>query len=280
MRRRKIYRLRGELAGHILWTQAELDAPIPGEDREFGGNVLTYEPIGPNVPQLEDFLPKTVTVDIKRFIARRAGFSCEACSIGGGFVRSFDRWEYDRRSGIRTLKRLMCLCKQCHIASIRKLTRPITLLDPRDVQMRRSHGWTHEQLQDYFSERLVAFDEILPIPWRSDISILTRIALLGLPKPGERIIIRYPRIKVRPPADRVPVRYDSSGARSIYKVVDRPEDYEAQLAEARRLWPLIGEVTADEVAAKAGIDKFVLYRALGSRQAARKSARSAKKPRS
>lgn len=131
--------------------------------------------------------------------------------------------------------------------------------------MRRSRGWTHERLQAHYDERRHDVAEILSFAWRSDISILGRLALIGLPEPDDRIIIKYPRPKVKPPADRIPVRFRHGTFDSIYKVVERPEVFEAALAEARRLWPLFDEIKTKEIAEKVGIREVILYNILGAR---------------
>lgn len=263
----------GVIAGHILWTQAELDTPIPGEDRVTGGNALEYEPVGPNIPTLESLISRIVELDVARFIVRRAGFACEACGRRT-FLRHLQRWDYDMRTGIRRLKRMMCLCKQCQIASVRKLTKPVTPLDPRDVQMRRNRGWTHEQLETYYAERRPVFEKILAASWRSDISILAHLALIDLPKPDDRLIIRYPRSKVKPPRDRIAVRFERDTFASPYRQIRSADDFAVKLAEARRLWPLVDKITADEIAEKVGISKFALYPRLGSRRASIKGKKS------
>jgi hypothetical protein len=263
----------GVIAGHILWTQAELDRPIPGEDRVTGGNALELEPVGPNIPTLASLISEIVELDVARFIVRRAGFACEACGRRT-FLRHLERWDYDMRTGIRRLKRMMCLCKQCQIASVRKLTKPASPTDTQDVQIRRNRGWTHEQLEAYYAERRPVFEEILAASWRSDISVLAHLALVDLPKPDDRIIIHYPRPAVKPPPDRMAIRFENKTFAARYREVRSAEDLEMNLAEARRLWPLIDELTAAEIAEKVRIPKFALYHKLGSRTASIKGKKS------
>ncbi|OZB22915.1 MULTISPECIES: hypothetical protein [unclassified Acidiphilium] len=254
-------------AGHILWTDDEVHTPIAGEDRSLGGNLLGYEPHGPTMPLLADLLDRDMFLDLKRLVVRRSEFKCEACGRTN-FQRPFDRWEYDKRSKIRTLRRLLCLCKQCHIASLRKFDRPLHPLDPRDAQMRRGRDITYEQLQVYAAEQQRIIEGLAKIKWRSDISILTQRAFAKLPAPNDRLIVNYPDPPVAPPADRIAVRFVARSLDSGYRRFTRLQSDAPAFAEAKRLWPLLKEYTADEISAITGIKLYRLHHVLGSRQVA------------
>lgn len=258
---------RSFVAGHILWTEDELHTPIVGEDRNLGGNLLGYEPHGPDLPLLFDLLVPSVFFDLKRFVVRRAGFKCEVCGRTN-FHRPFDRWVYDKRRKIRTLRRLMCLCKQCHIASLRKFDRPLHPLDPRDYQMRTFRGITHEQLEIYAAEQKKLHESLEKIKWKSDLSILTQRAYVGLPEPDDRLILNYPDPPIKPPADRIVVRFKTPGVNSPYRPFRSFTTEEPAMAEAKKLWPLLEEYTAKQISEITGIDLFRLHHTLGSRRVA------------
>lgn len=56
---------------------------------------------------------------LRRPITRRAGQACEVCRRGedrqaGRRLEVHERWHYDQASATQTLRRLICLCSDCH----------------------------------------------------------------------------------------------------------------------------------------------------------------------
>lgn len=256
----------GIVAGHALWTEAELNTPIPGEDRTLGGNILWYEPSGPSMPSLHDLLPLPIFFDLRRFVVRRAGHVCEVCGKIAS-PRQFERWEYNRKTRIRTIRRLICLCKQCQISSQRDLEgAPFNNHNALESQMRLYRGITYEQLLVYAAEQREIQRSYRAIRWRSDISLLTNLAFAELPPPSKTLIVNHPDPPVKPPPDRLPVRFLDAQVEAKYRLCVSEAEEEKVMAEARRLWPLISEYTPDQISEITGVDKFRLYKLLRSRQ--------------
>jgi hypothetical protein len=255
----------GEQCGHILWTQEELDTPIPAEDRAFGGPYLAYEPDGPNTPPIHDLMTDCMYVDIRRFAVRRAGMKCEVCGRSD-FLRLLDRWEYQFETKVRKLRRLMCLCKQCHISSLRNLDRPLSPIDQRDTRMRQRCGMTEAEFRDNFEAKKVLFETISQIEWKSDLSILSHLALLH---PGPTKASRHTPFKnmvfAKPPANRQAVRFDSTSNESEYKIVLNQTVMDTRLAEAKAMWACPDKYSVPEIAAKVGLHEVTLYKRFGRR---------------
>ncbi|MGC9272022.1 hypothetical protein [Acidiphilium sp.] len=257
----------GYAPGHALWTEAELKTPIPGEDRTFGGNLLWYEPFGPTMPSLHEIFSFYIFLDLRRFVVRRAGHVCEVCGKIA-FPRQFERWEYDEKTKIRTLRRLICLCKQCQISSQRDLEgAPFNNQNALESQMRLYRGITYEQLLVYAAEQRSLQKSYRAIRWRSDISLLTNLAFAELPQPSKTLIVNHPDPPVKPPPDRLPVRFFNVQVEAPYRLCHSEADEEKAMAEARRLWPLISEYTSDQISEITGVEKFRLHNVLGSRRA-------------
>lgn len=93
---------------------------LPGEDR-------TYKP-----GLFVDLIPTTCWFTnvrscvsprdwdrIRRMVTRRAGQTCEACGATEDraeqrWLEAHERWAYDAKRNIQSLRRLVCLCTDCH----------------------------------------------------------------------------------------------------------------------------------------------------------------------
>lgn len=98
----------------------ELPDLLPGEDR-------TYKP-----GLFVDLIPTTTWFTnvrscvtprdwdrIRRMVTRRAGYACEACGATEArearrWLEAHERWAYDAKNSIQSLRRLVCLCTDCH----------------------------------------------------------------------------------------------------------------------------------------------------------------------
>ena len=55
-------------------------------------------------------------------VYRRAGHACEVCGgredrAAGRRLEAHERWSYDERTGVLALRRLICLCNDCHLST-------------------------------------------------------------------------------------------------------------------------------------------------------------------
>jgi len=102
---------------------ARPDVPdlLPGDDREFGGTGLFVD----LVPSSCWFTNVRTCVSpqdwerLRRTITRRAGHRCEVCGAGedrgvSQWLEAHERWSYDAHNGVQSLRRLICLCTDCH----------------------------------------------------------------------------------------------------------------------------------------------------------------------
>ena len=98
----------------------ELPDLLPGEDRTFGSGLFV------------DLIPTTCWFTnvrscvaprdwerIRRMVTRRAGYTCEACGAAENradrrWLEAHERWKYDHRASTQSLRRLVCLCADCH----------------------------------------------------------------------------------------------------------------------------------------------------------------------
>jgi hypothetical protein len=97
---------------------------LPGEDRTFGAGLFI------------DMIPRScwftnvrtcVTPPqdwerLRHMITGRADRRCEACGAGEDrsvqrWLEAHERWAYDESAGVQVLRRLICLCSDCHLAT-------------------------------------------------------------------------------------------------------------------------------------------------------------------
>lgn len=96
---------------------------LPREDRTFGAGLFVDM-----VPRSCWFTNVRTCVSpqdwerLRNMIIRRAGQKCEACGAGEDrtvrrWLEAHERWAYDDRTGVQALRRLICLCSDCHLST-------------------------------------------------------------------------------------------------------------------------------------------------------------------
>jgi Domain of unknown function (DUF5710) len=105
--------------------QALPDIPelLPGEDREFGqGLFVDLVPSSCWFTNVRSCVAGRDWERLRRMVLKRAGHRCEACHRGQDreaqrWLEVHERWAYDERSRIQALRRVICLCTDCHTAT-------------------------------------------------------------------------------------------------------------------------------------------------------------------
>lgn len=93
---------------------------LPGEDRSFGSG-LFVDPVPSSCwfTNVRSCVDQSDWERLRRMILGRAGWRCEACGCGedrevSRWLEAHERWAYDERGGVQALRRLICLCSDCH----------------------------------------------------------------------------------------------------------------------------------------------------------------------
>jgi Domain of unknown function (DUF5710) len=105
--------------------QALPDVPdlLPGEDRSFGsGLFVDLVPSSCWFTNVRSCVSQRDWERLRRMITNRAGRRCEICHRGEDresrrWLEAHERWAYDDKTKVQTLRRLICLCTDCHTAT-------------------------------------------------------------------------------------------------------------------------------------------------------------------
>lgn len=175
---------------------ASPDVPdlLPGEDRSFGsGLFVDLVPSSCWFTNVRSCVSERDWERLRRMITRRAGLRCEVCGRGEDrerqrWLEAHERWSYDEAARVQTLRRLVCLCTDCHTATHIGLAglqgngqaaeahlAAVTGLSPRDVE---------RHVNDAFS----VWRARSAVNWTLDLSILIEagITLRRPPTAAER----------------------------------------------------------------------------------------------
>jgi len=121
---RRWYDPRPPTAGLQQWAASpEVPEVLPGEDRTFGSGLFVDM-----IPRSCWFTNVRTCVSprgwerLARMVYGRAGNRCEACGAepdraAGRRMEAHERWAYDEDTGVQALRRLICLCNQCHLST-------------------------------------------------------------------------------------------------------------------------------------------------------------------
>lgn len=105
--------------------QALPDVPdlLPGEDRNFGsGLFVDLVPSSCWFTNVRSCVGQRDWERLRRMIINRAGRRCEECHRGEDresrrWLEVHERWAYDDKAKVQALRRLICLCTDCHTAT-------------------------------------------------------------------------------------------------------------------------------------------------------------------
>jgi hypothetical protein len=121
---RRWYAPRPDMAGLARWmARPEVPELLPGEDRGFGpGLFVDLVPRSCWFTNVRSCVSEQDWERLRRMITARAGQRCEACHRpadreAGRWLEAHERWAYDDATRTQSLRRLICLCTDCHQAT-------------------------------------------------------------------------------------------------------------------------------------------------------------------
>lgn len=152
---------------------------LPGEDRTFGsGLFVDLVPRGCWFTNARSCIDERDWERIRRMVLARAQQRCEACGQGMDrqarrWLEVHERWAYDTHTRVQTLRRLICLCSNCHGATHFGLAQ-VKGTDPQArAHLATVTGMSRPALEAHIREAFTAWEARNKVIWSLDLGILS-----------------------------------------------------------------------------------------------------------
>lgn len=172
------------------WAAApEVPDLLPGEDRSLGSGLFVDL-----VPSTCWFTNVRSCVDardwerLRRMVTRRAGRRCEVCGAAEDraarrWLEVHERWVYDERTRVQALRRLVCLCTDCHTVTHFGLAQVRGLAGRAFAHLREVTGMTEAQARRHVDGAFAVWEARSRVAWTLDLSMLTAAGVRLAPPP-------------------------------------------------------------------------------------------------
>lgn len=212
---RRWYAPRPGIPGLERWAaQPDLPALLPGEDRTFGpGLFVDLVPSSCWFTNARSCISAQDWERVRRLVTTRAGRRCEACRRGedrsqGRWLEAHERWEYDTRARRQILRRLVCLCTDCHSTTHFGLAQLRGEAAQALTHLRAVTGMSRHTAEQHVSAAFAEWEQRSVVTWDLDLSLLTA-AGITLARPAAAADERpqaaaHALIRQGPPAPRPP----------------------------------------------------------------------------
>lgn len=191
---RRWYDPAGHTSGLQRWAALpELPEVLPGEDRGFGvGLFVDLVPASCWFTNVRSCVSHQDWERLRRMITRRAKHRCEACGRGEDrenrrWLEAHERWAYDSTAGVQTLRRLICLCTDCHQSTHFGHAQIKGRADAAFAHPRAVTGMSAQDADRHISQAFALWRARSAREWELDLSILTNARVTLAPPPPDRI---------------------------------------------------------------------------------------------
>jgi hypothetical protein len=111
-------------------------------------------------------------------ISRRAGQQCEACGASEDrtvqrWLEAHERWAYDERTGVQALRRLICLCSDCHLSTHLGYANVTGRADQALAHLRTVTGMTDAEVSSHVHAAGDLWTRRSARVWTLDLTMLT-----------------------------------------------------------------------------------------------------------
>jgi len=156
--------------------------PIPdklfGEDRNFGsGLFVDLVPKSAWFSNLRSCVTDSDWQRIRAMVVARAGNKCEICGAAPNrdqklWMEAHERWDYDEFFRTQTLRRLICLCTTCHLATHFGFAKTQHRDREAFAQLMRVNNWHADQAVGHINRAFKLWQKRSEIQWDLDVSML------------------------------------------------------------------------------------------------------------
>jgi Domain of unknown function (DUF5710) len=175
----------------------EVPATLPGEDRTFGrGLFVDLVPSSCWFTNVRTCLDQRDWERLRRMVVERAGHRCEACGRGraraeGRWLEVHERWLYREATAVQVLRRLICLCSDCHTATHMGLAGLRGIAEEAKAHLAAVNRWTPLQVEEHVAAAFELFAQRSRTDWRLDLQILDAagVRVTQAPSPDARVAV-------------------------------------------------------------------------------------------
>ncbi|MFI0219107.1 DUF5710 domain-containing protein [Streptomyces lydicus] len=162
------------------WAAAA-DVPdlLPGEERALGqGLFVDLVPSSCWFTNVRSCVAPRDWERLRRMITRRADMRCEACSAeedrdAKRWLEVHERWVYEDAARIQRLKRLICLCTDCHTVTHYGYAQVRGLEAKAFAHLVKVTGMSRAEARRHIDMAFTLWDVRSATTWTLDLSILT-----------------------------------------------------------------------------------------------------------
>ncbi|MBB0229314.1 DNA primase [Streptomyces calidiresistens] len=173
------------------WAAAP-DIPdlLPGEDRTLGhGLFVDLVPSTCWFTNVRSCVAPRDWERLRRMITRRAGMRCEICGAvedrdARRWLEAHERWVYDHPARRQTLKRLICLCTDCHTVTHFGYAQVRGLEERALAHLTRVTGMDRMTAREHVAAAFEVWEARSRVTWTLDLGILTDAGITLAPPPG------------------------------------------------------------------------------------------------
>jgi|GEM_PF-6343886 len=151
---------------------------LPNEDRSYGGNAFYVDMVPASAfhSNLRAMLPLAQWKELSTYVRARNHERCEICNSALR-LEAHERWHFDPQTRLQTLKRIMCLCKQCHLSVHIGLAGQLGLAQSIHAHIMEITGWTKKQLTEHVDGARDEWSKLSKGTWNIDVSMVQAIGM-------------------------------------------------------------------------------------------------------
>jgi hypothetical protein len=162
-----------------LQSWVALPTVLPGEDRTYGAG-LYVDPIPESCwfTNVRSCVDKADWDRLRRMVYARAENECEECGSQKDpqqqvWLEAHERWSYDTVTRTQTLRRLVCLCSRCHLATHYGFAQVTGRVDEALFQLMDVNDWTLQAASAHVDDAARLWAERSRYDWDLDLTMLT-----------------------------------------------------------------------------------------------------------
>jgi hypothetical protein len=178
-------------------AQPDIPDRLPGEDRSFGsGLFVDLVPSSCWFTNVRSCVDQRDWERLRRMLLTRASQACEICGRGEDrevqrWLEAHERWFYDEATTTQVLRRLICVCTDCHRTTHFGLARIKGKEAVALQHLRVTTGMTASQADAHVRKAFSLWDQRSRRDWKLDLTMLTSvgITLARPPESSQRRVI-------------------------------------------------------------------------------------------